>query len=105
MPNETLSHPGRYLPVKSANGDRLNPVEFVPMKLTLEPCPICAGQTAEIKIYPTIRPVLVCLECGAMEYHQEEPSHAEKNFNHCLPTNVNHHSSSIGTLLGGGDCQ
>jgi hypothetical protein len=40
------------------------------MKLTLEPCPIFAGQTAEIKIYPTIRPVLICLECGAMEYHQ-----------------------------------
>jgi hypothetical protein len=30
---EPPKNPGRYLPAKYANGDRLNPVEFVPMNI------------------------------------------------------------------------
>jgi dsDNA-specific endonuclease/ATPase MutS2 len=29
--NEPRQNPGRYVPVKSTNGDRLNPLEFNPM--------------------------------------------------------------------------
>jgi len=35
LPDESRQNSGRYLPAEYANGDRLNPVEFMPMILKI----------------------------------------------------------------------